>query len=251
MTVTKAPDMPERLPESDPPGKEPARAAAPLSPLTRRSVLKICGAAIAGTASWKFFGPGGAMSAPLVITEQSHGLVMADPTKCIGCGRCELACTDFNDRKSSPSLSRIKVERNVNFGPTGLYTREGGFGDWRGGVIIQDFCKQCPHPVPCADACPNGAIVARPPINARVVDEEKCTGCGVCLNACPWEMITLDPEKNIATKCFLCDGRPKCVEACPAEALIYVSWVDLTGKAPPRIAGAAARKLRACTDCHQ
>jgi len=219
--------------------------------LSRRSVLKLCGATMAGIASWQFFGLGAAGSAPIIITERAQGLVIGDPTRCVACRRCELACTDFNDGKSSPVMSRIKVRRNINFGPTGLYTGQRTHGDWGAGLVVQDFCKQCPHPVPCADACPNGAIVAKTPVNARVIDHEKCTGCGICRKACPWDMISLDPQTNKATKCFLCDGKPKCVEACPAEALTYVSWVDLSDKVPPRITGAAAGKLQACTDCHK
>jgi len=219
-------------------------------PLSRRSVLKICGATIAGMASWTTFGMGSGMGAPLIITEQANGLVIADPTRCVACRRCELACTDYNDGKSSPALSRIKVWRNLNFGPSGLYAGQRSHGDWGTGLIVQDLCKQCPHPVPCADACPNGAIEARPPTNARVIDPAKCTGCKTCLKACPWEMISVDPETNKATKCFLCDGRPKCVEACPAGALTYVSWVDLTGKVPPRITP-ILNKPAACGDCHQ
>jgi len=63
-------------------------------------------------------------------------------------------------------------------------------------------------------------------------------------------MISLDPETKKASKCFLCDGKPKCVEACPAEALIRVPWVDLTGKVRPRISGKGV-KHQACEDCHK
>ncbi|MGA2225221.1 MAG: 4Fe-4S dicluster domain-containing protein [Syntrophobacteraceae bacterium] len=223
---------------------------APGQPVSRRKVLKLCGATAAGMASWSFFGPAAAGSVPIIITEQSHGLVIGDPTRCVACRRCELACTDFNDGKSSPATSRIKVRRNINFGPAGLYSGQRTHGDWGTGLIVQDFCKQCPHPVPCADACPNAAIEVKPPINARVIDPEKCTGCKICLKACPWEMISFDPETTKATKCFLCNGRPKCVEACPAEALTYVSWVDLTGKVPPRITP-TLNKPYACGDCHK
>ena len=49
----------------------------------------------------------------------------------------------------------------------------------------------------------------------------------------PLGNVSFDTETNKATKCFLCDGKPKCVEACPAEALNYVAWRDLTDKIPP------------------
>ncbi len=93
--------------------------------------------------------------------------------------------------------------------------------------------------MPCADICPENAIVVAPSGNARMVDLEKCTGCKICLKACPWEMISFDPDSRKATKCYLCNGKPKCVEACPAESLSYVPWRDLTNKVPPRIATTA------------
>jgi Fe-S-cluster-containing dehydrogenase component len=191
---------------------------------------------------------------PLIIMERAEGLVIDDPTKCVGCQRCELACTEFNDGKASPATARIKVRRNLNFGPKGAYAGRRAQGLWGNGLIIQDLCKQCPHPVPCADACPNDAIVLLPPTNARAVDLGKCVGCKMCLKACPWEMMSLDPETGKATKCFLCRGSPKCVQACPAGALRYAPWRDLTDQVPPRAAPTAAlppAKAAACNDCHK
>jgi Fe-S-cluster-containing dehydrogenase component len=221
---------------------------------SRRRFLMLSGVSIVGiSALGALFSPGEA-KAPLIIMDQAEGIVIADPTKCVGCRRCELACTEFNDGKASPSVSRIKVSRNLNFGPKGLFAGQRGFGNWGDGLLVQDLCKQCPHPVPCANACPNDAIVVKPPLNARVVDVEKCTGCKMCQRACPWEMMSFDAEANKATKCFLCDGKPKCVEACPAEALDYVAWRDLTDKIPPRAVPSAViapEKAASCNDCHK
>jgi Fe-S-cluster-containing dehydrogenase component len=196
----------------------------------------------------------GAKEAPLIIMDQAAGLVIADSTKCVGCRRCELACTEFNDGKSSPTMARIKVSRNINFGPKGLRTGQSGRGNWGNGLIVQDICSQCPHPVPCANACPNDAIVVKPPTNARVVDSNKCIGCKMCQRACPWEMMSFDSDTNKATKCFLCDGNPKCVEACPSGALSYVAWYDSSDKVPPRVVPTAVvspEKTQTCMDCHK
>ena len=54
---------------------------------------------------------------PLIIMDKAQGLVVADPMKCVGCGRCELACTEFNDGKAAPKMSRIKIDRNLTSGP--------------------------------------------------------------------------------------------------------------------------------------
>jgi Fe-S-cluster-containing dehydrogenase component len=197
---------------------------------------------------------GGASEAPLIIMDQAAGLLLADSTKCVGCRRCELACTEFNDGKAAPSLARIKIGRNLNFGPKGIGGGQRGQGNWGNGLVVQDLCKQCPHPVPCANACPNDAIVVKPPTNARVVDLDKCIGCKMCQRACPWEMMTFDSDTDKASKCFLCDGSPKCVEACPSGALTYVAWSDWTDKVPPRIVPTATvspQKAQACNECHK
>ena len=88
---------------------------------------------------------------PLIIMEQAQGMIVADPVLCVGCGRCELACTEFNDGKAAPSLARIKVDRNLNFGPLAPAIWRVGHGNMGDGLIIQDLCRQCPHPVPCAN----------------------------------------------------------------------------------------------------
>jgi ferredoxin len=49
------------------------------------------------------------------------------------------------------------------------------------------------------------------------VDKEKCTGCGVCVDACPQDAISLNDVAEIdAEKCTDCGT---CVEECPNEAL--------------------------------
>ena len=221
--------------------------------LSRRGFLKLSGVSIVGISALGPFLARGA-SEPLIIMEQAEGIVIADPTRCVGCRRCELACTEFNDGKAQPSISRIKVSRNLSFGPKGVSLGQNGHGNWGNGLVLQDLCKQCPHPVPCANACPNDAIVVKPPVNARVVDLDKCVGCKMCQKACPWEMMSFDPDTNKATKCFLCYGKPKCVEACPAAALTYAGWRDLTDKVPPRTVPTAIvppAKAAACDRCHK
>ncbi len=232
---------------------EPALGSSNLNPFcSRRQFLKVSGVSIIGISA---LGPVLARGAakPLIIMEKAQGIVVADPIKCVGCGRCELACTEFNDGKAAPTRSRIKIDRNLNFGPKDVFAFREGQGNWGNGLVVQDLCLQCPHPVPCADACPEDAIVFSQPGNVRVVDPYKCNGCKICLKACPWEMISFDPDSRKATKCFLCNGKPKCVEACPAESLSYVPWRDLTSKKPRRIATTTILppgKDTACQECH-
>lgn len=222
--------------------------------LSRRQFLKVSGVSLIGISALGSLLSQGETNTPLIITEQAQGIIVADPTLCVSCRRCELACTEFNDGKASPAMSRVKVNRNLNFGPKGAYAGQHGQGTWGNGLVTPDLCLQCPHPVPCANACPNDAIVVQPPTNARVVDVQKCIGCRMCQRSCPWEMMSFDSEAGKATKCFLCDGKPKCVAACPAEALSYLAWRDLTDKVPIRAIPSSvisAEKAATCSECHK
>ena len=53
---------------------------------------------------------------------------------------------------------------------------------------------------------------------AAIVDIEKCTGCGDCVEVCPVEVITLENEKAVVDgeNCIDCEA---CVTECPTEAI--------------------------------
>lgn len=229
-----------------------AKAAGLEAALTRRGFLALSACALSSLAMQEARDAFGE-NAPLVILDNAQGCILADPTRCVGCQRCELACTEFNDGRAQPSLARIKVARAVNFGLAGPTGGDGMHGDWGDGLVIQSACRQCPHPVPCATACPQNAIKADPTTGARVVDSAVCVGCRLCQRACPWGMLSFDEARQKTTKCFLCHGKPKCVEACPAGALFYAPWRDLTREGPQPMATLAVTPpatAKACASCH-
>ena len=235
-------------------------------PISRRQLLKIAGTGTIGAVGLCVVGAANldtqvaegsvATAQRQVYGPNATGLVIAHPDRCVACGRCELACTEFNDGKSQPSIARIKMNRNYHWGPEGVqfgwWDGKGRFGNH---VVVQDTCKQCPHPVPCQMACPYGAIEISGPANARVINPDKCQGCRTCQMACPWEMTSFDEDLGIATKCHLCEGDPKCVKACPAGALEFVPWVDMTKTIPERFVVPAyisspADVDETCSVCH-
>jgi len=81
------------------------------------------------------------------------------------------------------------------------------------------FCLHCsPDRAPCLTICPEDAIEE---VNgAIIINEDDCIGCGLCRNACPVGAIHIN-ESGIANKCNLCidQDKPRCVLACPTEAL--------------------------------
>ena len=88
---------------------------------------------------------------------------------------------------------------------------------------MADVCRQC-NMADCYLACAYDALTLDKATGARIIDAEKCTGCGECFAACPWDKIVKDEATGVYSKCDLCGGDPQCVKYCPADAL---SFVDL------------------------
>ena len=197
---------------------------------TRRQFMKLSGKGLAGVAlSSTLLSLMGCTrsqaEAGLVDTIATPDfLLVANRAKCTGCQRCEVNCTLANDGDAHPYMARIRVRQNVNFGdqgPTDDYKHgDGFFGLWG---FKPDTCKQCADPA-CVNSCPMKAISADPVTGARVIDEDKCVGCGACVNACPWHMPRVDVEKHKSTKCISCVA---CVAGCPTSALRMIPWEDV------------------------
>jgi heterodisulfide reductase subunit A len=96
------------------------------------------------------------------------------------------------------------------------------------GVFIAGACqgpKDIPETVAQAEASAGEALslIQRGEIelepNIAFVDEDKCSGCGVCVPLCPYGAISLDKEKRVAViNSALCRGCGTCVAACPSKA---------------------------------
>lgn len=98
--------------------------------------------------------------------------------------------------------------------------------------------KACPYGClglgNCVRACPFEAITMGPG-GLPHVDEAKCTGCGLCRDACPRGIIRLIPKgdqghlvwcssqdrgKTVTRACEVgCTGCKACIRACPREAI--------------------------------
>ncbi len=151
-------------------------------------------------------------------------LLVANRAKCTGCQRCETNCTLARDGEARPYMARVRVRDKVNFGtevPGDDYNKgDGNFGTWS---MEPDTCKQCGDPA-CLKACPVQAIGISERNNSRVVDETKCVGCGMCVQACPWSMPRVNPETRKSSKCINCGN---CVRGCPTSALTMIPWEDV------------------------
>lgn len=53
---------------------------------------------------------------------------------------------------------------------------------------------------------------------ATIIDLEKCTGCGDCVESCPLEAIEVKDEKAVVDD-EVCGDCGTCVDVCPSEAI--------------------------------
>jgi ferredoxin len=82
---------------------------------------------------------------------------------------------------------------------------------------------------PCIEACPvEGALYKRGD-GMVIIDPVKCTGCRLCVDACPYDVIFFNEDLNIAQKCTGCAHlldagwtEPRCVDVCPTLALRFL-----------------------------
>lgn len=133
-------------------------------------------------------------------------VLLIEPEKCVGCKVCELVCAYGSDEEFNPGKSKIK---SFSF-PFEL-------------IFIPVNCLHCTESY-CLDACPAGAISRNAETGAVTVNEERCIGCKMCVMSCPFGNMGYNGE--IAAKCNLCEGEPRCVSFCTGEALKYVEADD-------------------------
>lgn len=172
-----------------------------------------------------------------------------DPTVCIGCKACEVACKEWN---------QVPDDGFVWSGNSYDNTGHVGASTWRhvmfveqdrqkGGQIVgsvaqtilsanlekerepsgrqdclphedpfrwiflSDVCKHCEE-AGCLEACPTGAIV-RTEVGSVLVQNDVCNGCGYCVVSCPFGVIDRRreplPDAGGAFKCTFCYDRQK------------------------------------------
>jgi len=119
--------------------------------------------------------------------------LVIDHEACWGCKTCEVACKQENGAADDIKLIYVSED-----GPK-MVDGEPYF------VFQVNICRHCDDP-DCIDACPEGAITKRKD-GIVVMDYEQCTGCELCIEACPYSAISFDAGRDVAQKCNLCYER--------------------------------------------
>ena len=53
-----------------------------------------------------------------------------------------------------------------------------------------------------------------------IVSEDKCIGCGECVEVCPVNVYEMQNNKSVVVNAEECIGCESCVEVCPVEAIV-------------------------------
>ncbi len=186
-----------------------------------------------------------------------------DPTLCIGCKACEVACKEWNQvpddgfiwtghSYDNTGALGASTWRHVLFleqnqprgrqiaGPMTPTSPEEEPFRW---LFLSDVCKHC-EVAGCLESCPTGAIV-RTEIGSVYVQDDVCNGCGYCVVSCPFGVIDRRPAEKPggggAFKCTFCYDRqidgltPACAKACPTESILFGPLDRLRGQAGKRV----------------
>ena len=155
-----------------------------------------------------------------------YGFVI-DQNRCIGCHACTVACKE--EHNIAVGVNRTWVK----------YIEKGFYPDTRRHFAVLR-CNHCDD-APCIEICPTVALFRRPD-GIVDFDNERCIGCKSCMQACPYDALYIDPDRNTAAKCNFDASRvdmgykPACEVVCPTQAILSGDLDDPNSLVSKRIA---------------
>ena len=163
----------------------------------------------------------------------TRNIIAIDLDSCIGCHSCAVVCKQENNVGLGTFYNKV-----LTVGPSGTYPDLEMY-------YLPVACQHCDDPA-CVAVCPAGATYKDTETGIVLQEADKCIGCGLCLEACPYDVRKLqegDPVQyadfgfgaaaapqhvaGTAEKCTFCYHRvkdgdvPFCVEVCPGRARFF------------------------------
>lgn len=154
--------------------------------------------------------------------------ILIDPSRCVQCGNCMIVCHDEHydnewlpiaaAQGDSPCWMRLDLKEVAS-----------------GRMVKQERTPiMCQHCEKCAlEAIAPEAVYHRAD-GIVIIDPEKAEGRDDLVKACPYNAVYWNEEKSLPQKCTMCAhlldegwSKPRCVTACPADALMFVDVAEL------------------------
>lgn len=187
--------------------------------VSRRSFLKKTAVATIGATTYA--------NAEINFPPQSgkHRFVFAiDTRKCIGCDACVAACKA--ERNTPLGVFNTWVEKHES-GVANTATKETDVKL----LHLPKLCNHCESPA-CVKVCPVHATYRDEKDGLVLQRDDRCIGCRLCEQSCPYGVRYIDPMSNVMNKCTWCEHRtrnglkPACVDVCPTDARTFGDLAD-------------------------
>ena len=153
--------------------------------------------------------------------------IAIDSARCMACYACFMACKDEHCGWNT-TVSKAQP----HMGQFWMDIREWERGDNERRIktaTVPTPCSHCDNPA-CMAAAKDGAVYKRED-GIVIIDPVKAKGQRQIVDACPVGAVYWNEEEQIPQKCTMCahllddpdypGKEPRCVEACPNQALIF------------------------------
>jgi electron transport complex protein RnfB len=179
--------------------------------------------------------PGGSKTAKAIAAIM--GVDAKDSEPMVARVRCQGTCENVSPRYEYSGIQSCRAASSMSGGPSACEFGCVGLGD-------------------CVARCAFDAIDIVDGV--AVIDEDKCTGCGVCVDTCPRSIISLLPrDQTVVVMCrnkaigriarlqckTACVGCKRCEKQCPSDSIHVIDGVAIIDESTCTRCGACIQVL--------